>query len=88
MTYDADFYEVVKFVDNEPEFDEERLQQYLDQGMWPDKPQEHVAYYQSEENAEKRRERMKNSSDTHRDELSDEEGGWMIAIKPCDFEDK
>jgi hypothetical protein len=33
---DTDFYQLVKFVRDEPEFDEDRLQYYLDQGMWPD----------------------------------------------------
>jgi len=88
MSEDVDFYEVVKYVDDPPDVDEEKLQEYLDQGMWPDKASEHVAYYQSKSNAEDRRERMKESSDTHRSNSLNEDGGWFIVIRQCTFDDR
>jgi hypothetical protein len=82
---DADFYELVKFVEEYPEVSEEELQMYWDQGMWPDKAREHVAYYQSKDKAEEQKQRMEESSDMHTS--SKEDGGWFAVISPCMFDD-
>lgn len=83
---EADFYELVKYVDDEPDISEERLQEFLDQGMWPDKPHEHVGFFQDRDNAEEQKELMEEGSETHTEEV--EEGGWFAVIREREFMDK
>lgn len=84
---DADFYELVKFVRDEPEFDESRLQHYLDQGMWPDKPHEHVGFFSDRDSAMEQKELMTEGSDTHESQFEDDRG-WFLVIREREFMDR
>lgn len=73
---EPDFFEVVKYVKKEPEISEENLQVYFDQGMWPDKPHEHVGFFKTEDAANDCIESLEESRTKE---------GWIAAKRPRYF---